>query len=173
MNCRKLLLLLALLFPCSVLAQTGIAYSDIALTPTAGNNSTSRVMSAQIGLYCCRETTQDIRSSTDTRQESPTAYDLNQYAVFDNIRRQRGLYQSKAAAEAIAAGKAGWTVQPVMICNANTLHSVIHDERGAEYELRHKHGMRQSEILPDIVWSYKKAMQGQERSESQDFSDDW
>jgi len=45
MNCRKLLLLLALLFPCSVLAQTGIAYSDIALTPTAGNNSTSRVMS--------------------------------------------------------------------------------------------------------------------------------
>jgi len=136
-------------------------------------NTDDGAMSSMIGLYCCRETTQDIRSSTDTRQESPTAYDLNQYAVFDNIRRQRGLYQSKAAAEAIAAGKAGWTVQPVMICNANTLHSVIHDERGAEYELRHKHGMRQSEILPDIVWSYKKAMQGQEHGESQDFSDDW
>ena len=69
----------------------------------------------------------------------------------------RGQYNSQAEAERMLVGRVNWRVQPVMICQANTLYSPIYDGSGVEHDLRFRHGMSSTDILPDVVSAYKRS----------------
>jgi hypothetical protein len=134
-------------------------------------NKDDGVMTAMIGLYCLRETTKHLKTSASTERVRTTG-ELHVYGVYDNIMRQRGQYNTQAEADKMIVGKAGWRVQPILVCNANTLQSPIFDAMGAEHELFFRHGMKSTEITPDVVWAYKSAMQNS-RPGIEDFGDDW
>lgn len=137
-------------------------------------NHDDGVMSAQICLYCLRETTNHVKSAaSDSRKERSAPGDINQYGVFDNLMRQRGMYQDRAIADKMIEGKKGWKVQPVLICNANTLTSPIYDRDGAEHQLRFKHGVPAHEILPELVSSYRQAMNRPSFANDGDESEEW
>jgi hypothetical protein len=139
-------------------------------TQGQGNNDDS-VMTIMIGLYCLRETTKHLKTTASTEKVRATG-ELHVYGVYDNIMRQRGQYNTQAEAEKMIVGKAGWRVQPILVCNANTLVSPIFDQMGAEHELFFKHGMKSTEITPDVVWAYRSSMMNA-RPGIDDFGDDW
>jgi hypothetical protein len=121
-----------------------------------GNNDDG-VMSANIGIYCLRETLAGVKSSS-TASAVHTGGDPAVYGVYDGLMRQRALCHSIEEAHAIISGKVGWRVQPIMICKANTPYSLVHDGNGAESELRYKHGLPSDKILPETVNAYKASM---------------
>ena len=86
--------------------------------------------------------------------------------------RQRGQYNTQAEADKVILGKAGWRVQPILVCQANTLYSPIFDAIGAEHDLYSRHGLRSTEITPDLVWAYKTALSSA-RPGTEDFGDEW
>lgn len=135
-------------------------------------NDDDGVMSAMIGLYCSRETTKHLKTTADIEHTRSTG-ELHVYGVYDNLMRQRGQYNTPQEAEKVIEGKAGWRVQPILVCQANTLYSPIFDAMGAEHELHSKYGMRTTEITPDLVWSYKSAMSNARPGGVEDFGDDW
>jgi hypothetical protein len=117
-------------------------------------------MAACIGFYCMRETTIHLRGTANDRTVTQHPGDMNVYGVFDNLNRQRGQYQDKELAEGVVKGRAEWSVQPIMICKANTLWSPIYDDpKSPEYRLRHHYGMNSDEILPNLVSSFRDAYQ--------------
>jgi len=124
-----------------------------------GNNDDS-VFGGMIGLYCMRETTAHLKgSANDGDRSGEHVGDLNVYVVYDHLQRQRGQYQDKKIAIEVARGKAGWSVQPMLICKANTLYSPIHDDpKSPEYRLRMQFGIPANEITPGLVSSFKSAM---------------
>jgi hypothetical protein len=149
---------------------------DFAALETGGRsegqgNNDDGPMTGMIGLYCLRETTKHLKTSASTEKVRTTG-ELHVYGVYDNLMRQRGQYNTQAEAEKMILGKAGWRVQPILVCNANTLVSPIFDQMGAEHELFFKHGMKSMEITPDVVWAYKSTMQNA-RPGLDDFGDDW
>ena len=122
-------------------------------------NHDDAVMSAQICLYCLRETNaQSKMASADAQHRPGSSSGIHLYGVFDNLMRQRGQYQDEKIAQEMVAGNKGWTVQPVLICKANTAFSAIHDQSGPEHDLRFKFGMRSEQILPDVVSAYRGVM---------------
>lgn len=130
------------------------------------DNNDDGVMSFQIGLYCARETNRHIKSSPATDNVRTTG-NINSYGVYDNLMRQRGQYALKTDAEKQIEGMKGWMVRPILICKANTLYSPIFDGSGSsldggsfQSELHYKHGMSSTSILPDVVNSFREAMQG-------------
>lgn len=138
-------------------------------------NHDDGVMAGQICLYCLRETTAHIKASPDSSHVRDTG-DINVYGVYDHLMRQRGQYGRREDAEQGIEGKKGWSVHPIMICKANTLSSLIDTPGTAEYELRYKHGMDRSGILPDVVHAYRDAVgfNGYGRRGSVDTQDpDW
>jgi hypothetical protein len=136
-----------------------------------GNNDDS-VMSGMIGLYCLRETTKHLKTSASTEKVRSTG-ELHIYGVYDNIMRQRGQYNTQAEADKVILGKAGWSVRPILVCQANTLHSPIWDAMGAERDLHLRHGLHSTEITPDVVWAYKSAMMNAGPSQNEEFGADW
>jgi len=136
-----------------------------------GNNDDG-TMASMIGLYCLRETFQRILPVAAGHQPEAASGDIRQWAVYDHLSRMRGQYNSQAEAERMLTGRVNWRVQPVMICQANTLYSPIYDGNGAESDLRFRHGMSSTDILPDVVNAYKTIMGGGGRK---DFSadDEW
>jgi hypothetical protein len=122
-----------------------------------GNHDDS-VMASQICLYCMRETTTHLRGSANDDRHTERVGDINVYGVFDNLMRQRGQYQDKAAAEKMVVGKTGWSVQPLLICKANTLWSPIFDGNGAEARLHREFGFRSDEITPGMLSSFREVM---------------
>lgn len=133
-------------------------------------NKDDGVMSFMICLYCGRESyiTLKTPSSGSGRVPVGSTSDINVYGVFDTVNRQRGQYTKRSEAEEIVNGKQGWTVRPVLICQANTLYSPIYDARGAEHRLRFEHGMAADEILPDIVHPYRGLMDSEIKREVPD-----
>ena len=80
------------------------------------DNFDDGVMSAQIGLYCLRETTRDLKQSSEIRgDDSESSSDLNVYGVYDELRRQRGQYSTKVQALEVIKDKPKWQAIPVMI----------------------------------------------------------
>lgn len=122
-----------------------------------GNND-DLVMSSQINLYCLRETLKHLKGSAvaeDRQKETGAAYI---YGVYDHLMRQRGQYNTEAEAQQVVKGRLGWAVKPIPVMNANTLYSPIFDAMGAEHDLYAKHGLKSTEITPEVVWEYKTAM---------------
>ena len=135
-------------------------------------NHDDGVMSSMIGLYCMRETTLHIKQAgvAEESMHRQTA-DLNVYAVYDNLMRQRGQYASEAQAKEVASDKTGWSVRPLMVCKANTAWSPIFHGSGAHRDLHQKFGMKSVDILPDVVASYQQVLDvGRGDMES---DDDW
>ena len=123
-----------------------------------GNHDDS-VISAMICLYCMRETTSHLKgSANDDNRSTERVGDINVYGVFDNMMRQRGQYQDRKAAEQMILGKKGWSVQPLLICKANTLWSPIFDGNGPEKRLHDEYGMQSNEITPGIVSAFRSAV---------------
>jgi hypothetical protein len=121
-------------------------------------NHDDGAISSMIGLYCMRETTVHLKGSANDGQRSEgDVGDINVYGVFDNLMRQRGQYQSKDAALSVIVDKRGWTVQPILICKANTVWSPIYDGQGPEHKLRFQYGMSGDEITPSLVSTFKEA----------------
>lgn len=121
-------------------------------------NHDDGAISSMIGLYCMRETTVHLKGSANDGQRSEgDVGDINVYGVFDNLMRQRGQYQSKDAALGVIVDKRGWTVQPILICKANTIWSPIYDGNGPEHKLRFQYGMSGDEITPSLVSTFKEA----------------
>jgi hypothetical protein len=137
-----------------------------------GNND-DLVMSAQIGLYCLRETTRHLRTQA-VREDTNRIEDNipKEWLVFDNLMRQRGQYPTKAQAEKAKGDRAGWTVKPVVKYLANTLYSPIFDGAGAERDL-HRGGLHSTEITPDLVYAFKNAMSNFGGPGSSENSDEW
>ncbi len=122
-----------------------------------GNNDDG-AMASQIGLYCLRETTAHLKGSANDRTDQGHVTDIREYGVFDHLNRQRGMYRDQEIANSMIVGRPGWTVQPVMICKANTLWSPIYDDpKSPEYKLRHQYGMNSDEIVPAIVSTFRDA----------------
>jgi len=136
-----------------------------------GNNDDG-VLSGMIGLYCMRETTKHLKSTASTERAQDTG-EIHIYGVYDNWQRQRGQHNTKAEAERMVDGKLSWTVRPILRCNANTIFSPIFDSLGAEHELHFRHGLRSTDITPDMVWAYKVAMQNVGTPNGSDYSDEW
>lgn len=136
-----------------------------------GNNDDG-VMSSMIGLYCLRETTKHLKTSAVAEDMANSHGELFIYGVYDNLMRQRGQYNLEADAKKMAGSNAGWCVKPIAVWNANTLYSPIFDQMGAEFELHSKHGLKTTEITPDVVWAFKSAM-GNYRSVGEPIADDW
>jgi hypothetical protein len=151
---------------------------DFASMETGGRsegqgNEDDGVMSGMIGLYCIRETTKHLKTTTATEHVRDTGA-IHIYGVYDSYSRQRGQHNTKAEAERMIDGKAGWSVRPILVCQANTIFSPIFDAMGAERELHSLHGMRSTEITPDVVWAYKQAMSNAGGVASGgDYSDEW
>ena len=136
-------------------------------------NEDDGVMTAMIGLYCLRETTKHLKTNVATEAIRQTG-ELHIYGVYDNIMRQRGQYNTEAEAQKMIEGKAGWKVQAILVCNANTLYSPIFDQMGVESELHNRHGMHSTEIIPEVVWAYKTAMsQAGPGRGLEDYGEDW
>lgn len=124
-----------------------------------GNNDDG-VMSSMIGLYCLRETLKHLKTKAvrdDTSRQ--TDNQPKNWGIFDQFNRPRGQRPNKAMAEKECAGHPGWTVKPVLVCQANTIFSPIFDGAGAEAELHSRHGVASTEITPDLVYAFKNAMQ--------------
>jgi hypothetical protein len=136
-------------------------------------NTDDACMSAQIGLYCLRETTIDLRQMSDTRERAESATDTNVYVVYDNLMRNRGQYQDKNIALEVAKKEPGWCVKPLLRCKANTMYSAVHQGNGAEHDLHYRYGMPSTEILPDVVSAYKAANREPVDEQSGDLSDEW
>ena len=116
-------------------------------------------MAGQIGLYCLRETLLQIKQEgTADESRHGLSSDLNSYVVYDNLRRQRGQYSTRAQAEEIIKGKEKWSVMPLMVCKANTAYSPIFQGSGPERQLHRKFGMKSTEILPDVVSAFKSVI---------------
>jgi hypothetical protein len=149
---------------------------DFAAMETGGRsegqgNNDDGPMTGMIGLYCLRETTKHLKTTVSTERVRETG-ELHVYGVYDNIMRQRGQYNTQAEADKVILGKAGWRVQPILVCQANTLYSPIFDAIGAEHDLYSRHGLRSTEITPDLVWAYKTALSSA-RPGTEDFGDEW
>jgi hypothetical protein len=122
-----------------------------------GNHDDS-VFALMIALYCMRETTTHLKGTANDRSSSEHVGDIKVYGVYDNIMRQRGQYQDRMVALGVIEGKPGWTVQPILICKANTMYSPTYDDpNSAEFKLRHAHGLSSDEIVPALVSSFKAA----------------
>lgn len=150
---------------------------DFAALETGGKsqgqgNEDDGVMSGMIGLYCVRETTKHLKTTVAVEHTRATG-ELHVYGVYDNLMRQRGQYNTQGDAEKMIQGKAGWRVQPILVCNANTLFSPIFDAMGAEHELHSKYGIRTTEITPDLVWAYRGAMKNGGPGGVDEFGDEW
>jgi hypothetical protein len=150
---------------------------DFAALETGGKsqgqgNEDDGVMGGMIGLYCVRETTKHLKTTVAVEHTRSTG-ELHVYGVYDNLMRQRGQYNTPEEAEKMILGKAGWRVQPILVCQANTLYSPIFDAMGAERDLHSKFGMRTTEITPDVVWAYKSAMSSAGRGGADEFGDEW
>jgi len=139
-----------------------------------GNNDDGP-MAAMIGLYCLRETTKHLKTTSVAQDRSAAGQvgELYIYGVYDNIMRQRGQYNTEAEAQKAMGGNLGWRVQPILVCNANTVSSPIFDAMGPEFELHSKHGMHSTEITPDIVWAYKSALGNYRASGGDVMDNDW
>lgn len=122
-----------------------------------GNNDDG-AMAAMIGLYCMRETTAHLKGTANDDRDHEHVGDINEYAVYDNLNRQRGKYRSREVAIGLVQGKPGWLVKPLLICKANTLFSPIYDGRGPEHKLRFEYRMRSEEITPNLVRSLRGVM---------------
>ena len=136
-------------------------------------NEDDQVMSAQIGLYCLRETMKHLKTAAvaeDKQQDSGLSYI---YGLYDNLMRQRGQFNTQAEADRMKGANAGWTVRPIPVTNANTLFSPIFDAIGAEFDLHAKHGLHSTEITPEVVWAYKSALNNFRGSGQQEMGDDW
>ena len=135
-----------------------------------GNND-DQVLSLMIGLYCLRETTKHLKTAAVAEDRDRDSGQSFIYGLYDNMRRQRGQYNTEAEALKVMGSNAGWFVQAIPVTNANTLFSPVFDQMGAEFDLRTKFGMHSTEITPDVVWGYRQAMksyggQGNESDES-------
>lgn len=138
------------------------------------DNNDDAVMSFMIALYCARETQQFLKAlPSSSAGGGHTSGDINNYGVYDNLGRQRGMYAKKEDAQRQCEGKPGWMPMPILICKANTLFSPIFDGNGAESELRFQHGVSSDKILPDMVHAYKDAMNGVGPRGVTSNSDDW
>lgn len=124
-----------------------------------GNND-DLVMSAQIGLFCLRETLKHLKTRAAVEDNGNDTGELYVYGVYDNLMRQRGQYNTQAEAERMKGNNPGWCVKPIVVCNANTLYSPIFDAMGAEHDLNARFGMHSTMITPDVVYAYKNAMGG-------------
>lgn len=145
---------------CEELLDEMVDFGSIGGRMEGQGNHDDGVFGAMIGLYCLRETTPHLKgSANDEARESEHVGDINQYAVFDHLQRQRGQYQSRQMAESVIFDKPGWVVQPVLICKANTLWSPIYDGNDAENKLRFQHGLSARDITPDMVYSFRSVMQ--------------
>lgn len=134
--------------------------SDGGLRFEGQGNFDDGVMSWQIGLYCLREATRDMKQNAEPKDDRSTADSkLHVFGVYDNLGRQRGQYTEKLIAEQMIQGKTNWTVKPIMICKANTAFSPIFHGTGAQNELHRKYGMRSVDILPDVVSAYSAAIE--------------
>jgi len=136
------------------------------------DNHDDGVMAFMIALYCARETQQFLKASPATTQVRAKG-DINHYGVFDEYGRQRGMYDTKAQAEKVAAPFKGWRVEPILVCKANTLYSPIFDGNGAESELRFKHSMPSTAIVPDVVMPYRNSIQAAQQGLSVGGDPDW
>jgi hypothetical protein len=138
-------------------------------------NHDDGVFSSMINLYCLREATVGMKTQPDTRSDAGSGSgDIHLYGVFDNLNRQLGQYPMQEMAEAMIVNKKGWSVRPILICHANTIYSPIYDGSGPERDLRRKFGMRAQDILPDVVHSYRSAVnRGITDENSGDWSEDW
>jgi len=150
---------------------------DFAAMETGGRsegqgNNDDGVISVMIGLYCMRETTKHLKTSVGTEHVRDSG-DIQIFGVYDPIQRQRGQYNTKAEAENMITGRAGWSVRPILVCNANTIFSPIFDQMSPERELYSRHGLHSTEITPDLVWAYKQAMQTVGTASGSDYSDEW
>jgi hypothetical protein len=134
-------------------------------------NEDDQVFSHMIGLYCLRETTKHLKSAAVAEDKNRDDGQVFIYGVYDNFMRQRGQYNTNAEAIKAQGVNPGWTVRPIPVTNANTLFSPIFDQMGAEFEL-HKHGVHSTEILPDMVYAYRSAMQNF-GSGQQEIDDSW
>jgi hypothetical protein len=138
-----------------------------------GNNDDG-VMASQICLYCLRENSQQFKQTSEPdREQKDKKYDINVYAVYDNLLRQRGQYTDKNIALQMASANPGWCVKPLLICKANTMYSAVHQGNGAEHDLHYRYGMPSTEILPDVVSAYKAANREPVDEQSGDLSDEW
>jgi hypothetical protein len=149
---------------------------DFASMETGGRsegqgNEDDQVMSGMIGLYCLRETTKHLKTTVEVEHTRQTG-ELHVYGVYDNLMRQRGQYNTPGEAAERIEGKAGWRVQPILVCQANTLYSPIFDQAGAEFDLHNRHGLHSTEITPDVVWAYRSAMKNF-NPQGAEFGDDW
>lgn len=136
------------------------------------DNFDDGVMSAQIGLYCLRETTRDLKQYSEQRDsDSELTNDLNVYGVYDELRRQRGQYSTKQQALEVIKDKPKWQVLPVMICKSNTLFSPIFQGSGPERTLHKKFGIPSTDILPELVHSFKAVIET--GGYGDDDGDDW
>jgi hypothetical protein len=115
-------------------------------------------MGGMIGYYCMTETTVHLKGTANDRSTDAHTDDIREYGVFDHLNRQRGMYRDKSIAEGMIVGRPGWSVQPVLICKANTLWSPIYDDpKSPEYRLRHQYGMESDEITPQLVSTFREA----------------
>ena len=114
-----------------------------------------------------------MKQEPNARPESGNSTDINVYGVFDNLSRQLGQYQDKGLAEAMIVGKKGWSVRPILICQANTAYSIIHHGSGAERELHDRYGLRSDQILPDVVAAFRNSASGGLSGFHSDESEDW
>ncbi len=142
-------------------------------TQGQGNNDDG-VITSMIGLYCARETMKHLKTTAVSEERGGRAAgELFIYGVYDNIMRQRGQYNTEAEAKRAVGENVGWRVQPISVCNANTLSSPIFDAMGAEFELHNKHGMHSTEITPDVVWAYNSAMRNYSVAGGDVMDNDW
>lgn len=121
-----------------------------------GNNDDG-VMSAQIGLFCLRETLKHIKGTPEPDKAQRDANVPCVWGIYDHLLRQRGQFNTEAEALKIMGNAPGWCVKPIIKYQANTLFSPIFDSSGPESEL-FRQGMRSTDITPDVVWAYKSAM---------------
>jgi hypothetical protein len=140
-------------------------------TYTVNGIAVHNCMSSMIGLYCLRETLKHLKTTVNVEHTRQTG-ELHVYGVYDNLMRQRGQYNTPAEAEKMIEGKAGWRVQPILVCNANTLYSPIFDAMGAEHDLHSRFGLKTTEITPDVVWAYRSALKNY-NPVAAEFGDDW
>lgn len=135
-------------------------------------NHDDGTMASMIALYCLRETAAHLKTDTNTDRQRQQG-EVYIWGVYDQFMRQCGQYNTQAEAERVANGTPGWKIQPILVCNANTIFSPIFSANGAESELHSRHGLHSTEITPDVVYAYKSAMRNFSGAEMGDFGDEW
>lgn len=134
-------------------------------------NDDDGCMSAMINLYCLRETLKHLKAGAE-QARSAEGQEQHVWGVYDQIRRQRGQYNTKAGAEKMIAGRPGWFVQAILVTKANTIWSPIFDAMGAEQEIHSRYGIHSTEITPDMVYAYKTSMRNF-GGNNDEYSDEW